>query len=66
MCTGTSYSTMIALISLQQHNKCRCPTRVAARATTSLSPVGSQDNCNGKLVLPQLNSLHEAFKSLEN
>jgi hypothetical protein len=25
-------------------------------------PAGSQDNCNGKLVLPQLNLLHEAFK----
>ena len=33
-----------------------------AGAHAQHQPVGSQDNGNGKLVLPQLNRLHEAFK----
>ena len=33
-----------------------------AGATPQSQPAGSQDNGNGKLVLPQLNRLHEAFK----
>ena len=33
-----------------------------AGANPQPQPAGSQDNCHGKLVLPQLNCLHEAFK----
>jgi len=33
-----------------------------AGANPQPQPAGSQDNCHGKLVLPQLNRLHEAFK----
>ena len=33
-----------------------------AGATPQSQPAGSQDNGHGKLVLPQLNRLHEAFK----
>jgi hypothetical protein len=33
-----------------------------AGANPQPQPAGSQDNCHGKLVLPQLNLLHEAFK----
>jgi hypothetical protein len=57
---------MIAPINLQQHNKLRCLTQAAvllpAGANPQPQPAGSEDNCNGKLVLPQLNCLHEAFK----
>jgi hypothetical protein len=35
---------------------------VHADANPQPQPAGSQDNGNGKLVLPQLNRLHEAFK----
>ena len=33
-----------------------------AGANPQSQPAGSQDNCKGKLLLPQLNHLHEAFK----
>jgi hypothetical protein len=36
--------------------------RLPAGANLQPQPAGSQDNGNGKLVLPQLNRLHEAFK----
>ena len=57
---------MIAPINLQQHNKLSRLTQTAARLPTGANPqpqpAVSEDNCNGKLVLPQLNCLHEAFK----
>jgi hypothetical protein len=64
-CTRTSYSTTPAPIS-------RCSTARAAvcaggsaaanaGAHPQPQPAGSQDNGHGKLVLPQLNGLHEAF-----
>ena len=39
-----------------------CSGRNASRAQTRSLHAGSQDNGNGKLILPQLNRLHEAFK----
>ena len=72
MCTRNSYSTPIAPISRQHHNKRRCPqaaarrrqaaARLPAGANPQPQPAGSQDNGNVKLVLPQLTRLHEAFK----
>jgi hypothetical protein len=58
----TSYTTTNALISrhLPRH-----PLAVELRPTqahTQPQHAGSQDDGNGKLVLPQLNRLHEAFK----
>ena len=35
---------------------------IFAGANPQPQPAGSQDHGNGKLVLPQLNRLHEAFK----
>ncbi len=65
-CTRTSCSNTTALISRQQHSQRRHPRRrwccCHAGANPQPQHAGSQDNDNGKLVLPQLNHLHEAFK----
>jgi hypothetical protein len=45
-----SYKWMISLVRLQ------------FPSNPQHQPAGPQDNCHGKLVLPQLNNLHEALK----
>jgi hypothetical protein len=57
---------MTVPISLQQHSQHHCltqPVELLQRQTQTRS-LSQQDpnNGNGKLVLPQLNLLHEAFK----
>jgi len=65
-CTGTSCSSTTAPSSRQWHSPRSRPNAgggAAANAGAHPQPhAGSQDNCNGKVLLPQLDRLHLAFK----
>ena len=63
-CTGTSCSSTTAPSSRQWHSPRSRPRRGGAAANAGAHPqphAGSQDNGNGKLLLPQLDLLHLAF-----
>jgi hypothetical protein len=65
--TRTSCSTMTALIRRQQHSPrppsgAGCSAAANADAHPQPQPAGTQDDGHGKLVIPHLNRLHEAFK----
>jgi hypothetical protein len=62
MCTRTSYSTMNADQPAAAQQAPPSDAGGSAGDNPQPQPAGSQDNGNGKLVLPQLNRLHEAFK----